>query len=55
MKIKLILFLIVIATSFNVYSKNRISHGIAMHGEPKYNEDFLNVEYFFLLLDQDDG
>ncbi len=48
MKIKLILFLIVIATSFNVYSKNRISHGIAMHGEPKYNDNFLNVDYIDL-------
>ena len=48
MKIKLILFLIVIATSFNVYSKNRISHGIAMHGEPKYNDNFINVDYIDL-------
>ena len=45
---KLILFLVVIATSFNVYSKNRISHGIAMHGEPKYNDNFLNVDYIDL-------
>ena len=48
MNMKLILFLVVIATSFNVYSKNRISHGIAMHGEPKYNDNFLNVDYIDL-------
>jgi len=48
MKTKLILFLVVIATSFNVYCKNRISHGIAMHGEPKYNDNFLNVDYIDL-------
>ena len=43
--IKFIVLLFVLCTSFNSYSKTNVSHAIAMHGEPKYNEDFLNVEY----------
>jgi len=43
--IKFIVLLFVLCTSFNIYSKTNVSHAIAMHGEPKYNEDFLNVEY----------
>ena len=43
--IKVIVLLFVLFTSFNTYSKNNVSHAIAMHGEPKYNENFLNVEY----------
>ena len=31
--------------SHNVMANNNISHAIAMHGEPKYDKDFLNVEY----------
>ena len=31
--------------SNNIMANNNISHAIAMHGEPKYNEDFLSVEY----------
>ena len=37
----LILFLI----SNNIYAKTNKSHAIAMHGEPKYDKDFLHVEY----------
>ena len=42
---KFIIFLIVLKLSFNVYSNTQISHAIAMHGEPKYDKDFINVEY----------
>ena len=31
--------------SHNVMGNTNISHAIAMHGEPKYNKDFLSVEY----------
>ena len=31
--------------SNNIMANTNISHAIAMHGEPKYNEDFLSVEY----------
>ena len=31
--------------SHNVIGNTNISHAIAMHGEPKYNKDFLSVEY----------
>ncbi|MDC6448155.1 extracellular solute-binding protein [Alphaproteobacteria bacterium] len=44
------IFKIIIFTSFllisqNIYCKTTNSHAIAMHGEPKYAEDFINVEY----------
>ncbi len=29
----------------NLSAKTNISHAIAMHGEPKYNKDFISVEY----------
>ncbi len=45
MMIRLFLFLILTTTSLNLYSKTNISHAVAMHGEPKYNSDFLNVDY----------
>ena len=45
MIIRIIVCLLVISTSLNLYSKTNISHAIAMHGEPKYNNNFLNVEY----------
>ena len=39
-------FIIILFTiSQNVFANTTISHAIAMHGEPKYNEDFLSVEY----------
>ena len=31
--------------SHNIFANTNISHAIAMHGEPKYSKDFLNVEY----------
>ncbi len=31
--------------SYNSYANTNISHAIAMHGEPKYDQNFLNVEY----------
>jgi len=46
--IKLFTFLLVLITSLNLYSETNISHAIAMHGKPKYNDDFLNVEYIDL-------
>ncbi len=42
---RLIVFLITFLVSLNLYSNTNISHAIAMHGEPKYGNDFLNVEY----------
>ena len=39
-------FIIILFTiSQNVFANTTISHAIAMHGEPKYNENFLSVEY----------
>ena len=46
--IRIIIFFLVIIYSLNSYTKTNISHAIAMHGEPKYNSDFLNVEYIDL-------
>ena len=46
--IRLTFFALIIFTSLNLYSKTNTSHAIAMHGEPKYNNDFLNVEYIDL-------
>ena len=31
--------------SHKTMANNNISHAIAMHGEPKYEKDFLSVEY----------
>ena len=31
--------------SHNLIANTNISHAIAMHGEPKYGDDFLSVEY----------
>ncbi len=46
--IRFIIFCILAIIPQNLYSKTNISHGIAMHGEPKYAEDFINVEYIGL-------
>ena len=46
--IRFIIFCILAIIPQNLYSKTNISHGIAMHGEPKYAEDFINVEYIDL-------
>ena len=37
--------IILLTISQNIFANTTISHAIAMHGEPKYNEDFLSVEY----------
>ena len=39
------LVIILLTISQNIFANTTISHAIAMHGEPKYNEDFLSVEY----------
>ena len=36
-------FILLIAQ--NLLAKNNISHAIAMHGEPKYDQNFISVEY----------
>ena len=42
---KITLILILISVSFSISAKTNVSHGIAMHGEPKYNKDFKHVDY----------
>ena len=37
--------ILLLTISHNVIANTKTSHAIAMHGEPKYNEDFLSVEY----------
>lgn len=43
--LKIIAFTSVLLINQNIYAKTTISHAIAMHGEPKYAEDFISVEY----------
>ncbi|MBT5214159.1 MAG: ABC transporter substrate-binding protein [Pelagibacteraceae bacterium] len=43
--LKIIAFTSVFLITQNIYAKTTISHAIAMHGEPKYAEDFISVEY----------
>ncbi len=43
--IRILLTLVLILCSSASYSKTNVSHAIAMHGEPKYQDDFLSVEY----------
>ncbi len=43
--IKIILFLILTFFSQNLLSKTNISHAISMHGEPKYKDNFVSVDY----------
>ena len=43
--LKSITAIILLTISQNIFANTTISHAIAMHGEPKYNEDFLSVEY----------
>ena len=43
--IKLILIIFLIIFSSNIYAETNVSHAISMHGEPKYKDDFLHVEY----------
>ena len=37
--------LTILLISQNLLAKTNISHAIAMHGEPKYDKDFISVEY----------
>ena len=37
--------ILLLTISQNVYANTKTSHAIAMHGEPKYNKDFISVEY----------
>ena len=37
--------ILLLTISNNVIANTKTSHAIAMHGEPKYNEDFISVEY----------
>ncbi len=46
--LRIILFFILTVSSQNLYSNTNVSHAIAMHGEPKYKDNFLNVEYIDL-------
>ena len=43
LNIAAVIFLFLISQS--IFANTKISHAIAMHGDPKYNEDFINVEY----------
>ena len=43
--LKIIAFNSVLLITQNIYAKTTTSHAIAMHGEPKYAEDFISVEY----------
>ena len=40
-----IVSLTILFISQNLSAKTNISHAIAMHGEPKYDKDFISVEY----------
>ena len=35
--------IIILTISQNIFANTTISHAIAMHGEPKYNDNFLSV------------
>ena len=37
--------ILLLTISHNVIANTKTSHAIAMHGEPKYNKDFISVEY----------
>ena len=43
--IKVLYFFLILFSSNNLYSNTNISHAISMHGDPKYDENFLNLEY----------
>ena len=42
-KVLIILALLISSLSYPIFAKK--SHGIAMHGKPKYAEDFLHLDY----------
>ncbi len=43
--IKFIFITYFLLLSISVKAEINVSHAIAMHGEPKYNKDFISVEY----------
>ena len=43
--LNLTIAIILLTLSQNLSANTNTSHAIAMHGEPKYNEDFISVEY----------
>ncbi len=45
MKIITLILAFTLIFQFKVQANTNISHAIAMHGEPKYSKDFVNVEY----------
>ena len=45
MKTKLLILFIFIISSFSFSISAKKSHGIAMHGQPKYLENFLHLDY----------
>ena len=45
MKIFSLIFTFTLIFQLKVQANTNISHAIAMHGEPKYSNDFKNVEY----------
>ncbi len=45
---KLTLFIATLHFSLNAFSNTNVSHAIAMHGLPKYDQDFISVEYIDL-------
>ena len=48
--LNLTIAIILLTLSQNLSANTNTSHAIAMHGEPKYNEDFLKVEDFQLII-----
>ncbi len=40
-----IITIFILLISNNILAETNISHAIAMHGEPKYSQDFISVEY----------
>ncbi len=45
MKTKLLIIFVFIISSFSFSISAKKSHGIAMHGQPKYSENFLHLDY----------
>ena len=42
---KIILSIFFIVISLPSFADINVSHAIAMHGKPKYNDDFIHVDY----------
>ena len=43
--LKKIVIILIVLNSYKSFAEINKSHAIAMHGSPKYKEDFSNVEY----------